>query len=428
MNFSNLIKKVSVPGSFLNGSIIYIFGAILLKGVSFFLIPLYTSVFTTADYGEMELINTMMALLVIVVSFGFSQYIYIEYSHLDNAQKSEFISRINYCYNVLALPILLVFGSCLIYLNDSIFSFDNRYVIICMLVVVYLSFFQNNVYSVLQLDQKPRLVTYNKAIVAITTLILNIILIKYFKLGILSVYVSSMFAIVLSLIMMKKSRDTTGAYLKMQAISSKDMLTYIQGGYPFIISSLAYFGINGIDRFLIKSYLGEGELGIYALAFKFGSMLDPLLMVPILSAYNPMIFKQFSQGDFRQKTLKRASIVIFIFTVIAIALPFVARIFIDERFYASLKLIPIFVLGFAFIFMAQIFAAPLLFLKKKGALVLNVIFASIINIILNIVLIKKFEIEGSAYAFLATNICWFIITIFQANKAVKIHHLNEKNK
>jgi O-antigen/teichoic acid export membrane protein len=150
--------------------------------------------------------------------------------------------------------------------------------------------------------------------------------------------------------------------------------------------------------------------------------------VPILSAYNPMIFKQFSQGDFRQKTLKRASIVIFIFTVIAIALPFVARIFIDERFYASLKLIPIFVLGFAFIFMAQIFAAPLLFLKKKGALVLNVIFASIINIILNIVLIKKFEIEGSAYAFLATNICWFIITIFQANKAVKIHHLNEKNK
>jgi O-antigen/teichoic acid export membrane protein len=421
MGFLQKLKGLMRPSSFLSGSLIYILGAVLLKGVSFLLIPLYTSVFTPADYGEMELINTVMALLTILVSFGFSQYLYMEYSHLEGFEKVNFIRKINYSYNSLALPSLITIGIGLIGFHKVIFASGSVFILIIMLGTIYLSFFQNNIYAVLQLDQKPRMVTYNKAVVAITLLIMNVAMVKYLHLGILSVYVSNIIAILLSLGMLKRESGIDSGYLKATSTKKDDISKYVKGGYPFIISSLAYFGINGIDRFLIKSFLGEEELGIYSLAFKFGSTVEPLIMVPILSAYNPMIFKRFSEGNFKQDIFRNFLIIIFIFSAIAFVLPIVAKLFINEKFYESLKLVPIFVLGFAFIFMAQLYAAPLLYLKKKSALVLNVILASIINIILNVVFIKTFQIQGSAFAFLVTNIFWFAITLMQAMKSTNNH-------
>ena len=412
----NKLKALLNSSSFIRGSLIYILGSIFLKGVAFILIPLYTIVFTPADYGTMELINTIMSLLIILVSFGFSQLIYIEYIHLGVAEKISYIKRINFSFNVLALPLLVIAGIILYFFQESIFS--NRYsiVLIVMMLTIYGSFFQNNMYTVLQLDQKPKLVTYNKAIVAIILLVLNILFVKYLKVGIIGVYLANLIAILTSLALLKRSSSHTQKYLGSQAISKNEVRDLIKLGFPFIITSLAYFGINGIDRFIIKSMLGKEELGLYSLGFKFGSMLEPLLIAPILSAYNPHLFKKFSTGDFRMNILRNSSIILAVFFVIGLILPFLAKFIIDAKFYYSLNLIPIFVMGFAFLFLSQMLAAPLLYFKKKKALVYNVVIASVVNVILNVILIKIFKLHGSAFAFLVTNIFWFGITLYQAQK------------
>lgn len=416
MKYFEKFKALLNSSTFIKGSIIYILGSVFLKGVSFILIPLYTEVFTPEDYGVMELINTVMSLLMIFITFGFSQLIYLEYTHFEEHNKLKYISKINYSFSLLALPILVVVGIILYIYRVDIFSIDTSYVIIIMLIIVYLSFFQNNIYAVLQLDQKPKLVTFNKALTGITLLVCNLIFIKYLRTGIIGVYIANVISIFVALVLLKLNLGSEKNYLQHKRVNKTEVLSLVKDGFPFIVSSLAYFGVNGIDRFIIKSLLGEQQLGLYSLGFKFGAMLEPLLIAPVLAAYNPHIFKKFSLGDFNQGIIKKTLLILLGFSIIALLLPFFASFIVNEKFKVSLTLIPIFVMGFAFLFLAQMVAAPLLYHKKKKVLVVNVIIASVINIFFNFLFIRFFKLEGSAIAFLITNICWFILTVIQSQK------------
>ncbi len=415
----NKIKAYWASNSLIRGSLIYVLGSLFIKGVAFIMIPLYTRAFTPANYGTMELINTIMSLLTILVTFGFTQLIYIEYIHLGN-NKNAYIAKINYAFNVLAVPLLLLAGLLLYLFQESLFSEPDTSMIVIVILTIYVTFYQNNMYSVLQLDERPKMATLNKGITAIIILVLNIILVKYLKVGIIGVYISSLAAIIVSLALLRQVDRGLGEQLRLSPIPQLEVKKLVQMGFPFIITSMAYFGINGIDRVIIKTMLGDDELGLYALGFKFGAMLEPLLIAPILSAYNPHLFKKFSTGDFSMNITRNSTVIIAVFAVIAVVMPYASRLVIGPGFEPAITLIPYFVMGFAFLFLSQMLSAPLLYLKKKRALVYNIVLAAIINFVLNLILIRIFKLQGSSMAFVLTNIFWFLITLYQSQRAKRL--------
>ena len=62
---------------------IYSVGAIALKGISFFLLPVYTRVLTTSEYGQLDLINTFIVILATITGLGLNQVVFINYYQLD---------------------------------------------------------------------------------------------------------------------------------------------------------------------------------------------------------------------------------------------------------------------------------------------------------------------------------------------------------
>lgn len=413
------IKTLWSANSLIRGSLIYVLGSLFIKGVAFIMIPLYTRAFTPANYGTMELINTIMSLLTILVTFGFTQLIYIEYIHLGE-QKNAYIAKINYAFNVLAVPLLLLAGLLLYLFQERLFAEPDTMMIVMVVLTIYFTFYQNNMYSVLQLDERPKMATLNKAITAIIILILNIILVKYMKVGIIGVYISGLVAIIVSLALLRQVDPRLGDQLRSSPIPKQEVKYLVQMGFPFILTSMAYFGINGIDRVIIKSMLGDDQLGQYALGFKFGAMLEPLLIAPVLSAYNPHLFKRFSQGNFSMNIVRNSAVIISVFAIIAVVMPFASALIVGPGFEPAMTLMPYFVMGFGFLFLAQMLSAPLLYLKKKRALVYNIVLAALVNFILNLILIRIFKLEGSAIAFVLTNMFWFLITLYQSQRAKRL--------
>lgn len=413
------LKTLWSANSLIRGSLIYVLGSLFIKGVAFIMIPLYTRAFTPANYGTMELINTIMSLLTILVTFGFTQLIYIEYIHLGE-QKNAYIAKINYAFNVLAVPLLLLAGLLLYLFQERLFAEPDTMMIVMVVLTIYFTFYQNNMYSVLQLDERPKMATLNKAITAIIILILNIILVKYMKVGIIGVYISGLVAIIVSLALLRQVDPRLGDQLRSSPIPKQEVKYLVQMGFPFILTSMAYFGINGIDRVIIKSMLGDDQLGQYALGFKFGAMLEPLLIAPVLSAYNPHLFKRFSQGNFSMNIVRNSAVIISVFAIIAVIMPFASALIVGPGFEPAMTLMPYFVMGFGFLFLAQMLSAPLLYLKKKRALVYNIVLAALVNFILNLILIRIFKLEGSAIAFVLTNMFWFLITLYQSQRAKRL--------
>ena len=72
----------------------YTGGAMLLRGVGFFLIPVYTRYLVPAEFGKLELLNTFTSTLEIIFSFGLYQVLVMEFFKKDEAGKKELVDRV----------------------------------------------------------------------------------------------------------------------------------------------------------------------------------------------------------------------------------------------------------------------------------------------------------------------------------------------
>ena len=70
----------------IKNTIIISIGTICTKLITFLLLPLYTSVLTTEEYGIVDLLNTLSLLLIPIITFQMEQAIFRE---LIEARKSE---------------------------------------------------------------------------------------------------------------------------------------------------------------------------------------------------------------------------------------------------------------------------------------------------------------------------------------------------
>jgi O-antigen/teichoic acid export membrane protein len=421
----SVYKQKIFNSSFLKNLFIYSSGALFLKGVAFFLIPLYTSVLAPHEYGFLELLNTIITILNILFAFGLSQVVYIEYYHLNTAERKALAKHIVNTYTVLALPLFVLAGIALYYWDHVLFEQPvTAFVALLVVVHSFLYFYQGTFFSVLQISKRAYELTVNKVIVGLFTAIFNIVLVYYLRMGVIGVLISNFVVLSLSLVY------PLYLYIKSMkpinlGLDFKQSYKYIKLGFPFIISSLSYWLLAGVDRWLILSFLGESSVGLYSVAYKFSSVFEPLLIAPVLSVYTPYIFERFSKGLYNQRKVLMFAVVVVFFTALAFATQFIAKFAVDAQYHEALSLVPYLVGGFGFFFLAQLLSTAILYFKKSNILVLNVTLSGAMNIVFNIALIKHMGLEGAGMASLISNFAWFVLTAAQNYYIIKTETKNQ---
>lgn len=422
--YNRIIRKVFRSG-FIKNIFIYSSGALFLKGVSFFLIPLYTAILAPSDFGVLELLTTISTVLGILFSFGLSQVIYVEYFHLPPDGKRDIIKQLTSIYTFIALPLFAIAGLLIYYNSDTLFEQRVEPVlIILVLLYSFFTFYQNTFFALLQLVKKALNLTVNKLVLGLLTLALNLFLVLYLRMGIAGILITNLVVVVVSLLYpLYLYLYRFG--LKATSPNPSGMVKYLKMGVPFIFSSLCFWGLSGIDRWLILYLLGEAEVGIFSVAYKFSSVFDPLVIAPILSVYTPYIFEKLAERKYKQNKLLMVLGVLLLFAFLAVASQLLARYFINERYFDSLSLIPYLVGGFAFYFLSQLLAAPILFFKRSNLLLTNVALAALVNIIFNVIFIRLYGLQGAGMAYLLSNIAWFAMSAIQNASVINTAQKNQ---
>lgn len=413
-NLISIFKHKLFKSNFLKNLFIYSFGALFIKGISFFLIPIYTRVLPPSEYGLLELLNTIITILGILFSFGLSQVVYIEYYHLNLEGKKNLIKEVINIYTVLGLPLFII-SSLLLARFDYLILDQPISLTVTALTIVssFLLFYQNTFFSILQIAKKALRLTTYKIAIGTFTLIFNLYLIYYLRVGFLGILWSNFLVLALSLLypLFLYNRFFEGLVIR---INYTQTIRYIKLGFPFILTSLSYWTLSGVDRWLILYYLGDEQVGLYSVAYKFSSVYEPLLIAPVLSVYTPHIFEQFSRQNYKQKKWLLVTAVLAVFILLAVFSKLAASLFIDSSYHASLDLIPYLIGGFAFFFLAQLVSAPILFFKRSKMLVINVAIAGVVNILFNIYFLNVYGLIGAGIAFLASNFVWFCLSEIQS--------------
>lgn len=189
-------------------------------------------------------------------------------------------------------------------------------------------------------------------------------------------------------------------------------------GFPLLLANISAVLLNVIDRFSLKSLTLLKYVALYTFAFKITSVLKLVIVDSIKLAIGPMMIKRMDSPDnkrFYSKALLYSSYIL-MFAIIGVSLfsfEITKVISGSRQFWDAVIIIPILALANFFVNMKEITVYGLHIAKKTSIIGIIVVFATVLGLILNFLLIPVWSITGSAVATLVTQfIYWYACFYF----------------
>lgn len=401
---------------------IYGLANVLDRIISFVMIPVYTRFLTPSDYGVLELLYITSSILSIFIGVGIESAVgrfYFDYK--EQKDRDKVVSTAYIGFGVLAV---IVIGA-LIPFNGKLAAviLDNAelgYLFIISLLTLGLGFVVPISIVYLRVQQKSMAIMIIQSIKTAITLGLNIYFVVILERGVEGILSATLIATAIATVVLTSyTFYKTGFRLDLKLL--KNMVIF---GLPLVPSQVSAFIVQASDRYFIKTYADMNLTGLYSIGYKFGSLINQFVTSPFIQIWTPRRFEFFDR-DNSQTIYAR---IFTYFCVISIFVGLAMSIFAKEimiimttpEFYPAYKIVPIVVLSYIVFSFHYHFNIGILMKKKTKYIAYTNILNGILNLTLNFILIKKYDIWGAAYATLICFIFKSSLVYYFSNKLVKI--------
>lgn len=387
-------------GTAVRHAFVYGIGGMLTKAVSFLMLPFYTHYLTPYDYGILEIIDLSMTCLAMFLNMGITAAVLRYYAAADTAAKKRIvISTALLCVGVtgvisylLGLTVVRPVSAALLgpkvpswYLLLAFSSF----------ILLYVTNLPRTFLRALEASGTIVLIE-NTGLVLL--LVLNIYFIAVLKMGLLGILWSSFAVAAIQAILLvawtirEVGLGFSGSYFWQMA----------RFGLPLISSNLAMFVLNFSDRFFLERLGSLAAVGIYAVGYKFGFMLNFLFVQAFLTMWQSRMYIVHAHPNY-QEIFSRifvlySLLLIYAGLLLSILSPEIVQSMLDRKFAASQDVIPIIALAYVVYGIGVYLQLGMFLMNKTTRLGVVSAFATVITLVLNYVLILHFGILGAAWA------------------------------
>lgn len=394
---------------FFNTFIIAI-GKMSTQVISVFLLPLYTSILSTDEYGVYDLIVTITTFLAPVVTLLMEEAMFRFL--IDCKTKKEIKNVISQTFSYIVRSTIIF--SVLIIAIGSLLKISYTGIFIIYLIAVILMLLMNAITRGLG---KIKLYSGANVLLSLLTIMLNVVFIAWIKIGmeglLWSVIISN---IIVSIFLFFRLKIYKFITLKKEK-KDKTMKEMIKYSTPLVPNSLSWTIINLSDRLIVSSVLGTAANGIYSMAYKFPNYMDTLYSF-FYTAWKESASKALNdEGDARRfynsiyRTVR--NFMYAIVTGMIACLPFVLPLLIKGDFQDSYNYIPILIIATYFSNMSSFFGGIFTAYKNTKIMGTTTIVSAVINIIVNIALIK---FVGIWAATISTIVATFFVYVQRKRK------------
>ena len=381
--------------SLAKNSTLYYLSTLLSKGISFFLLPLYTSLLTQENYGVLELMSIISTMIIILFTFQIGQGVARFYNELRNQKHIQiYTSTVTFfalaSFAIFSLLVMLFLPQIAQYLNLSISATILAVLSVGLNGLFYLA--QNQLRCKIKpVQEMLSSLIYNLFTIGLTVYFLVILeegLIGIFKAQCIGAFLGLLFAVT-------STWKDYSTYFSMVVL--KKLLRF---SLPLIPSALAIFIYMFTDRICIKEMLGMEELGVYSVGNKIATILN-FAGIGVLTALGPLIYKHYKEESTPEKIALLFRIFSSLSFILVAFLSFFAGYVIEtmtnDSYSDAIAIIP-YLLFAVYLNSLTIFFPGLAIAEKPGIISVISIIAGVINLILNVFLIPLYGIKAAAIA------------------------------
>lgn len=382
-------------------------GKICTQLITFFLLPLYTAVLTTEQYGVVDLLNTLVGLFLPIVTLQIEQGIFrylIECR--DNLEEKK---------KIITTSLLFTFAQSVLYLLiffiiSGFINNEYKYFLATNLIAGMFSTILLQISRGLGDNFKYAVGSFISGVVIVVLNVIFIVLFHWGAYGMLIATLIGNMSCALYIFLSKKIYK----YINRKSYNKKTLKEMLKYSIPLVPNMISWWVVDASDRTIVTSFLGIGMNGILSAATKFSNVISTLYSVFNLT-WTESAAININSEDRDEFFSKILDFIIRFFGALILGIiafmPLVFSMMINEKFGEAYYQIPILMIGSIFniatSFLGSIYVAK----KITKEIAKTSIFAAVINLGINISLIN---FVGLFAASISTAIAYFAMTIYRA--------------
>lgn len=213
--------------------------------------------------------------------------------------------------------------------------------------------------------------------------------------------------LVIALVMYFFYKKQSHAKLKFNIKKANELLSE---SYHFILSDVMSACYLQLDRIMIGFFIDEANVGFYSIASIIVTLYN-FIPIAVIKSFRPTIIKLFEDGNYPLYKLKLEQLIsgifwmnVFFAVVISVFGKLIVKILYGMAYIEASN--PLILLCWARIFAITSMTRMIWILcEKKNKYVKNYVFIGfVVNLVLNLIVIPKFGIDGAAFTTLITEI------------------------
>ena len=389
-------------------------GKICTQLITFFLLPVYTAVLSNEEYGVVDLLNTLTSLMLPIATLQIEQGIfrYLVDCREDKEKQTTLITTI------LRFTIIQTIICILIFLCISPFIHNQyKYYLMANLLMGIFSTILLQICRGLGDNTKYAIGSF---ITGAITVVLNVLFIVAFHWGaygmLAATAISNLLCAVYIFITKKLNK-----YIEPKKYDKKVLKEIIKYSLPLIPNMISWWIVSASDRTIISTVLSVAQNGIYSAANKFSGVFTTVYSVFNLT-WTESASININSEDKNEFFSRILDFVLRFFGSLCLGtiaiMPYVFNILINEKFNDAYFQIPILIVGSMFNILVSFLGSVYVAKKLTKEIAKTSVIAAVINIAVNVVLIKQIGLYAASISTLVAYAAMFIYRWIDVKKYV----------
>lgn len=394
---------------------IFAIGEMGTKLINFFLVPFYTYILATEEYGTVDLIFTLSIVIVPLVMFNIGEAI-MRYAMDDDAEHDKLLSigltaiAFGTIFSLVLIPVVSMFG-----LISGYAWYMYIFVVVCATKSVVTCYLRG----------KEQLVTYvscnllNTFLIAIFNIVFLLVLRQGIHGYLMAYILAEAIAVVYAILVGKIHKDIK--HFVWDFCLAKKMILFSLAVIP---NSLLWWCISSSNRIMVTAMSNVSENGLLAVSYKLPSILTMINTI-LMQAWKFSAIRERNSVDRNEFTNNMLNQFLRASVLISGSMILVNKIATDilfaESYYMSWRPSVFLFLGFMFLGLSTFVGTIYYVEKNMVGNMLSALVGATVNVILSILLISNI---GATGATLAACICYFVVLVYRYFDTKKYQNIN----
>jgi O-antigen/teichoic acid export membrane protein len=396
-------------------------GGMATKLVSFLLLPLYTTVLSTAEYGTVDYLQTIALFCVPAMSLLMDEALFRFLLDCDTKEERTRVVTSS-CVVSLAGCLVFVVGAAIVWF---VFRPEN---IAWVIVLVFSGTILQMASAFLRGFGDTIGYTLMNFIASAATIAMNVIFIAIFHWGVVGMLSATTIAQGVTAVAFLVAKRLW-RYLDRSAVDKDEMAVLIRYSIPLIPNKVSWTIMNMLDRLVIMNTIGADAAGVYAVAYKFPNVMDQVYGF-FYQSWKESSTRVLNSGEDRNvfynvvyKALRRFMMAV-VLGMIAL-MPIIYGVLIKGNFSDGLFYVPILLLATFYSNISGFYGGIFTAYRDTGIMGMTTMVSAGLCVVLCFVLIPPLGLYGAS---LATVVPTFVVNEYRRIKVAKYAKLEEDRR